>query len=113
MAAERLAGYFHADGRIEQLAGSPDRHHGPFPRALNLSGLCRLLVVGANRFFPVCSQKLHPFASGGKLLNHRRPHELGLVTAKRLPDVIAVFSSRLLPAFSGRELLTTTGSSDS
>ena len=69
-----LPSYFRADGRIEQLRGSPRRHCGPFPRVFDLSGLCRLPVVRCSCSLPIHLVKLHPFASGSDLLSHlRRP----------------------------------------
>ena len=102
----------HADGRVEQFDGSPRHHCGSFPRAFSLSRLCPL-PVGRLREFLQSTIKLHPFASTVELLTQRHPPKLAAVTSAALSDVVAVLSSRRLPAFTGRDLLTTTGSSDS
>lgn len=72
--------------------------------------MCRMLCVWLLRL--VCSfTKTSPLRSSCRLLACMNPSKLDSVTADSLLDVVAVFFSRLSPAFAGSNLLTTTGSS--
>ena len=69
-----------------------------------------MLCVSLLRLFRSFT-KTSPLRNSCRLLTCQNSSRLDSVTTESLLDVVAVFSSRLSPAFAGSDLFTTTGSS--
>jgi len=84
---------------------------GSFPETLIASRFVSnaLYFARLDSFTPLL--KLPPFAVLAGFYDLLEPIKTRFVTTDSLLDVVAVFSSRLSPAFTGSDLLTTTGSS--
>ncbi len=85
---------------------------GSVPKAAVLLGWCRMLCVSRlDSFAPLYNfTPSHPdegFCPSSSHVNSK----LSYLAERVLPHVVAVLSSRLLPAFIGSDLFTTTGSS--